>query len=37
MTRPVTAADRMLERHPWLAYVVIALMAFFMSLEGVSF
>ena len=37
MTRPVTAADELLERHQWLAYVVIALMAFFMSLEGVSF
>ena len=29
--------DALLERHQWLAYVVIALMAFFMSLEGVSF
>lgn len=37
MTRPATAADRLLERHPWLAYVLVVVMAFFMSLEGVSF
>lgn len=36
MDRPVTAADELLERHPWLAYVVIALMALLMSFEGVS-
>lgn len=33
MTRPVTAADELLERHPWLAYVVIVLMALLCSIE----
>lgn len=36
MTRPATAADRLLERHPWLGYVLVVVMAFFMSLVEVS-
>lgn len=35
MSRPVTAADKLLERHPWIGYVLVALMAFFMSLAEV--
>lgn len=37
MDRPVTAADELLERHPWLGYVLVALMALLMSFEGVAF
>lgn len=36
MSRPVTAADAFIARHPWSAYVLMAVMAFFMSLVEVS-
>lgn len=36
MTRPVTSADELVERHPWLGYVLVVLMALLMSFEGVS-
>ena len=36
MTRPVTTVDDLVERHPWVAYVLIVLMALLMSFEGVS-
>ena len=37
MDRHVTAADELLERHPWLGYVLVVLMALLMSFEGVAF
>ena len=33
MTRPVTTVDELIERHPWIGYVVIALMALLCSIE----
>ena len=36
MTRPATAADAFIERHPWSAYVLMIVMAFLMSLVEVS-
>lgn len=32
-TRPATRLDEVIERHPWVAYVILVLMALLCSVE----